>query len=85
MKYSLDLTNPWITKYYDSSARDQELQTGGSGNIDYFPRRRDLYKFWLADDELSHPMLLNRKDSWLDEFGYVKFSYLKLYVFLLHI
>ena len=73
MKYSLDLTNPWITKYYDSSARDQELQTGGSGNIDYFPRRRDLYKFWLADDELSHSILLNGNEDWMGKFGYVNF------------
>ena len=69
MKHSLDLTNPWITKYYKSQETDQELKTCESDAIDESQQRRDMYKFWLADEDLSNKILPKEKESLLETFG----------------
>ena len=39
MKYSLDLSTPWVTQYYPSEKEGQDPQTSGDN--------RNMYKVWL--------------------------------------
>ena len=69
MKYSLDLSNPWISRYYQGYGNDVSKQLGGD--------TRDLYKDWLAkgDDELLKLLLKDGKSNFLRSSGYVSFIY----------
>ena len=63
MKYSLDLSNPWIPQYYHSYKDDESTQTFGAA--------RDLYKVWLAErtDELLKLFATKDDLNFLQHFG----------------
>ena len=61
MKYSLDLSNPWIPQYYHSYEDDDAMQTFGA--------TRDLYKVWLAESDDELLKLSNRELNFAQEFG----------------
>ena len=63
MKYSLDLSNPWISQYYHNYEEDEDMQT--------LRTTRDLYKGWLAegDDELLKLLSTNGEINFLQGFG----------------
>ena len=63
MKYSLDLSNPWISQYYRSYKDDESKQTSGA--------MRYLYKVWLAEGNDELLKLFTTKDdlNFLQNFG----------------
>ena len=69
MKFSLDLTSPWINKYYTSPKESQLSQRCEDQSSDEFHEMRDLYKVWLAGDGISTSVFQNGLESFLHEFG----------------
>ena len=67
MKYSLDLSNPWISQYYQGHKNDASKQIVGD--------TRSLYKVWLAEggDEFLNLLAKDRDFNFLQSFGYVTF------------
>ena len=63
MKYSLDLSNPWIPQYYQGYTSDASKQT--------IEAKRALYKVWLAeeDDELLKMLSTSGDPNLLRRFG----------------
>ena len=63
MKYSLDLSNPWISRYYQGDGNDASRQGVGA--------MRSLYKVWLAkgDDELLKTFSKDGDLNFLQRFG----------------
>ena len=61
LKYSLDMSNPWITQYYKGEKEDK--QTLGDN--------RDMYKLWLTnrDNELINLFSKNGRDNFPQEYG----------------
>ena len=51
MKYSLDLTDPWIPHYYNSNGNNKGQSTLLS---------RDLYKTWLAKENNEFKRLVSK-------------------------
>ena len=67
MKYSLDLSNPWISQYYQGYGNDASKQIVGA--------TRSLYKVWLAkgDNELLNLLSKDGNLNFPRSFGYVSF------------
>ena len=65
MKYSLDLSIPWVTQYYSEEKDDQDAQT--------FEDNRDLYKVWLANggNEMLNIFSKDQRQRFLNANGYV--------------
>ena len=63
MKYSLDLSNPWIAKYYEAVQNDKAIQKFGT--------MRDAYKFWLSGTENDMLTLMKKSgvENFINEFG----------------
>ena len=63
MKYSLDLSNPWTSQYYQGHEDNETKQTVGN--------TRDLYKVWPAehDDELLKLFSTAGNLNFLQSFG----------------
>ena len=59
MKYSLDLSNPWVTQYYQMENEDHDKQTLGDN--------RDIYKFWLtmSDNRMLDLFLKDERHNFL--------------------
>ena len=51
MKYSLDLSNPWITQYYQ--AENDDMQT--------LQDNRNMYKLWVTGSENELIKLFSKK------------------------
>ena len=64
MKYSLDLTNPWISRYYHNNNDGQTKQSNLTG--------RDLYRMWLdeEDNEVIRMFSSSEKFNALKRLGY---------------
>ena len=56
MKYSLDMSNPWITKYYKEAQEDNDTQTFGDN--------RDIYKLWISQSDNEMLKLLSKIDRY---------------------
>ena len=72
MKYSLDMSNPWVTQYHKEVYENSHTQTFGDN--------RDMYKLWLtnSDNEILNLLSRNGKNNFLQEYGYeskMKFNY----------
>ena len=67
MKYSLDLSNPWISQYYQGFGNYSSREIVGA--------TRALYKVWLAkgDHELRKLFAKDGDLKFLRSFGYVSF------------
>ena len=65
MKYSLDLSNPWLTKY---SAKENVER-----NNQALDENRDIFKVWLANggNEMSNIFSTNGTHDFLHEYGWV--------------
>ena len=62
MKYSLDLSHPWITKYYQTEKGDDKQTFGES---------RDMYKVWqsMTGNEMLDLFSKNGRHNFLEERG----------------
>ena len=63
MKYSLDLSNPWIPQYFRNYTDDESKQN--------YETMRDLYKIWLAEnnEELLKVFSKSRDLDFVRNFG----------------
>ena len=63
MKYSLDISNPWISQYFHNYTDAESTQSAGS--------MRDMYKIWLAEnnDELLELFSSSDDLNFLRNFG----------------
>ena len=61
MKYSLDLSNPWITQYYQ--AENDDMQT--------LQDNRNMYKLWVtgSENELIKLFLKKGQHNFPNEYG----------------
>ena len=61
MKYSLEATNPWITKYFDKYKEKDSVN---------FLSIRNFFNFWISsyDDELKR--LINEKEEVSDQMSF---------------
>ena len=61
MKYSLEATNPWISKYFDEFDKKSPSS---------FRNIQDFFKFWISsyDDELKS--LIGEKESSLEQLNF---------------
>ncbi len=61
MKYSLDLSNPWITQYYQ--AENDDMQT--------LQDNRNMYKLWVTGSENELIKLFSKKgqNNFPNEYG----------------
>ena len=64
MKYSLDLSNPWISRYYQQQKDGQERPKHIAA--------RDLYRIWLAeeDNEMVRMISNSGEPNALSSLGY---------------
>ena len=67
MKYSLDLSNPWVTKYYGKENGDRNNQSLGDN--------RNIFKVWLTNggNELLKIFSMNGRHLFPHEYGLVSF------------
>jgi hypothetical protein len=65
MKYSLDLSNPWVTQYYPTDKEGPDKQTLGDN--------RDIYKVWLGmtANEMLKLFSKNGRHNFLEANGYL--------------
>ena len=65
MKYSLDLSNPWVTQYYPTDKEGHDKQTLGDN--------RDIYKVWLGmtANEMLKLFSKNGRHYFLEANGYL--------------
>ena len=63
MKYSLDISNPWVPQYYATEKEGYEKQTFGDN--------RDIYKLWLnmSGNKMRELFSKNGRHNFLEENG----------------
>ena len=63
MKYSLDMSNPWVTQYHEGTQEDNDTQTFGDN--------RDMYKLWItkSDNEMLRLLSKNGHYNFAGEYG----------------
>ena len=65
MKYSLELSHPWITQYYPAEKEGRNKQTLGDNRL--------MYKAWLATsgNEMLNLISKNGQNDFLEQTGYL--------------
>ena len=63
MKYSLEMSNPWVTQYHKESDENSDMQTFGDN--------RDMHKLWLTSsgNEMLNFLSENGKNNFPQEYG----------------
>ena len=63
MKYSLDMSNPWVTQYYEQADEDNNTQTFGDN--------RDINRLWItmSDNEMLKLFSKNGKYNFEKQWG----------------